>query len=484
MSYFQAIVIGLLQGVTELFPISSLGHSVLVPAWLGWDHLVSAQSAGESFFLAFVVALHVATALALLVYFREDWVRIIRAFFRTLRTRTLETPDERMAWLLIVATHPRRHHRPRPRTHAPHPVREAARRCDLPHRQRRHPTRGERVRRRSAVRKLVQSTRRRAARARKDDGSTRSDFKEAGAIGVAQIGALFAGISRSGITMVAGLVRGLDHEDAAALLVPARDTDHLRGGHLQGSRPGRPSRRRHPWPSARRRHLRGTRRLRVRAVPHAVLRDPQPDAVRDLLPRRRRDLDRPLRLNQRAPSVEPRDRRAPPSCRSPHRAKARQRLSRRERSHASQPRAGLHTMLRTAIVVAACLVVVWLELVAFVFIIRPDGSSLRDATRLLPDTLRLVRRLAADGTFRGERVRLVVLLLLYLASPLDLIPDFVPVVGFADDAIITAFALRLVIRRAGPDKLREHWPGSADGLTTLARLLRLPGVEDTPPTGI
>src|SRR5439155_8222081 len=69
ISYFQAIVIGLLQGVTELFPISSLGHSVLVPAWLGWDHLVTAQSADESFYLAFVVALHVATALALLVYF-------------------------------------------------------------------------------------------------------------------------------------------------------------------------------------------------------------------------------------------------------------------------------------------------------------------------------------------------------------------------------------------------------------------------------
>ena len=106
MSYLQAIVIGLLQGVTELFPISSLGHSVLVPAWLGWDKLVSAQSASESFYLAFVVALHVATALALLVYFREDWIRIIRAFFHTLRSRNLETPDERMAWLLMVATIP------------------------------------------------------------------------------------------------------------------------------------------------------------------------------------------------------------------------------------------------------------------------------------------------------------------------------------------------------------------------------------------
>src|SRR5205823_3132982 len=106
MSYLQAIVIGLLQGVTELFPISSLGHSVLVPAWLGWDHLVNAQSADESFYLAFVVALHVATAIALFIYFRADWARIIRGFLRTLRTRRLETPDERMAWLLVVASIP------------------------------------------------------------------------------------------------------------------------------------------------------------------------------------------------------------------------------------------------------------------------------------------------------------------------------------------------------------------------------------------
>src|SRR5207249_5556025 len=106
ISYFQAIVIGLLQGVTELFPVSSLGHSVLVPAWLGWDNLVSAQSASQSFYLAFVVALHVATAIALLVYFREDWVRIIGGFFSTLKTRRIETPDARMACLLVVATIP------------------------------------------------------------------------------------------------------------------------------------------------------------------------------------------------------------------------------------------------------------------------------------------------------------------------------------------------------------------------------------------
>src|SRR2546421_12309910 len=106
MSYLQAIVIGLLQGVTELFPISSLGHSVLVPGWLGWDRLVNAQSANESFYLAFVVALHVATAIALLIYFRADWLALARAAMQSVRTRRIDSPDARMAALLVVATIP------------------------------------------------------------------------------------------------------------------------------------------------------------------------------------------------------------------------------------------------------------------------------------------------------------------------------------------------------------------------------------------
>src|SRR5262249_20364298 len=215
MTYFQAIVIGLLQGVTELFPISSLGHSVLVPAWLGWDKLVNAQSADESFYLAFVVALHVATAIALLIYFRDDWKRIIGAFFHTLRTRRLETTDERLAWLLIVATIPAgitgialEHAL---RTLFAKPLAAAIfltlNGVIL--------VLGERVRRRAAVRKLVATHP--TAQSESETGRRLDtlDFKEAGAVGVAQIGALFAGISRSGITMVAGLVRGLDHEDAA-----------------------------------------------------------------------------------------------------------------------------------------------------------------------------------------------------------------------------------------------------------------------------
>ena len=275
LSYFQAIVIGLLQGVTELFPISSLGHSVLIPAWLGWDHLVSAQSASESFYLAFVVALHVATAIALLVYFREDWVRIIRGFFRTLRTRRLETPDERMAWLLIVATIPAgliglalEHSL---RTLFAKPLAAAifltVNGVIL--------LVGERVRRRPRCATLVAEHPTRSQRAaRRAGGSTRSSFKEAGVVGVAQIGALFAGISRSGITMVAGLVRGLDHEDAARfsflLATPiifaagvykipdlaGHLGDGIRGQALVGS------------------IFAGLAAYVVGAVPHAVLRDP------------------------------------------------------------------------------------------------------------------------------------------------------------------------------------------------------------------
>ena len=122
-----------------------------MPAWLGWDSITKAQST-ESFYLAFLVALHVATAIALLVYFRNDWVRIIGGFLRTLRTRRIETPDERMAWLLVVATIPDRDRRARLRAHAAHGLRQAARRGDLPDDQRRHPARRRMARRRSGVR--------------------------------------------------------------------------------------------------------------------------------------------------------------------------------------------------------------------------------------------------------------------------------------------------------------------------------------------
>lgn len=106
MDYAQAIILGLIQGVTELFPVSSLGHSVILPALLGWSNVVAAQSAQESFFLTFLVGLHVATALALMFFFRDDWVRIIGGLLRSMRRRRIETADERLGWLLVVATIP------------------------------------------------------------------------------------------------------------------------------------------------------------------------------------------------------------------------------------------------------------------------------------------------------------------------------------------------------------------------------------------
>ena len=215
LTYFQAIVLGLLQGVTELFPISSLGHSVLLPKLFGWDKLVAAQSSSESFYLAFLVALHVGTAIALFIYFRKEWYRIIAGFFRSLANRGIETPDERMAWLLIVATIPAgitgllfEHEL---RTVFAKPLAAAVflmvNGLIL--------LAGERYRRRAEVRQLVATH---ATTHSETEVGRRLDtlnFREAVAVGVAQIGALFAGISRSGITMIAGLARGLDHEDAA-----------------------------------------------------------------------------------------------------------------------------------------------------------------------------------------------------------------------------------------------------------------------------
>ena len=218
MNFFQAIVLGLIQGVTELFPVSSLGHSVILPAFFGWTDVVAAQTATESYFLAFLVGLHVATALALAWYFRDDWRRIIAGLIRSVQTRRIETPDQRLGWLLIVATIP----------------------AGLLGLVFEHQLRvvfakpllagillfinglillaGERLRRRTSQPRSRPLRLGPPVRDTAHDGRRELDsleFREAGAIGVFQVFALLAGISRSGITMVAGLVRGLDHEDAA-----------------------------------------------------------------------------------------------------------------------------------------------------------------------------------------------------------------------------------------------------------------------------
>ena len=103
-----------------------------------------------------------------------------------------------------------------------------------------------------------------------------------------------------------------------------------------------------------------------------------------------------------------------------------------------------------------------------------ETVGMRDALRLLPDVLRVLRRLAADKSVsRGVRIKLF-LLLGYLAFPIDLVPDFLPLIGYADDVIIMALVLRSVIRSAGPDSLRRHWPGTPAGLTVVERLAGLP----------
>ena len=212
ISYFQAIVLGLLQGVTELFPISSLGHTVLFPTLFGWNKLVDAQSQSESFWLAFVVMLHVGSALGLLAYYWRDWVQIVKAFFHTLSTRRVETPNERLAWLIIVASipagviglaleHPLRTLTAKPEVAAVFLmvnglVLFAA----------------ERFRRRAEVRELA------IREGAKPDGARELEtleYKEALVVGVAQSTALVAGISRDGVTMGTGLARGLDHSDSA-----------------------------------------------------------------------------------------------------------------------------------------------------------------------------------------------------------------------------------------------------------------------------
>ena len=224
LTYPQSIVIGALQGVTELFPISSLGHSVLLPAWIGgsWSDLVTQGDSGSGTpYLAFIVALHVATAIALLVFYWRDWVEVIGAFITTVRTRRIETSTQKFAWLIIAATipvgvlglileHPLRTLFAKPLAAAIfltlNGVVLAA---------------GEALRRRQAP-TLAEYGQRFAqtedcGAEPEVDGRRIDDlsYLEAGGIGVAQCLALLAGISRSGVTMVGGLIRGLDHEDAA-----------------------------------------------------------------------------------------------------------------------------------------------------------------------------------------------------------------------------------------------------------------------------
>lgn len=212
ISMFQAIVLGLLQGITELFPVSSLGHTILFPTLFGWHTVVKVQSQPESFWLAFVVLLHVGSALGLLVYFWRDWVEIVTAFFRSIAKRRIETPAERLAWLIVVASipagilgvaleHELRVALAKPAAAAYFLMINGVILLSA-----------DRLRRRADVRALA------AREGLNEEGGRRLeslDYKEAGIIGVAQSSALIAGISRDGVCMTAGLLRGLDYEDSA-----------------------------------------------------------------------------------------------------------------------------------------------------------------------------------------------------------------------------------------------------------------------------
>jgi uncharacterized membrane protein YkvA (DUF1232 family) len=119
------------------------------------------------------------------------------------------------------------------------------------------------------------------------------------------------------------------------------------------------------------------------------------------------------------------------------------------------------------------LVVLWLILLAVMWRAVPkDGDTLRESVRLVPDILRLVKRLAGDSELpRGIRIWLA-LLLAYLALPLDLVPDFIPVIGYADDVLAVAIVLRAVVRIAGPEALERHWPGTPAGLRIIRQLIQ------------
>jgi uncharacterized membrane protein YkvA (DUF1232 family) len=130
-------------------------------------------------------------------------------------------------------------------------------------------------------------------------------------------------------------------------------------------------------------------------------------------------------------------------------------------------------MFKIAAGLLIALAITWAVLVIGLLIARPKGGLLKEAMRLLPDVVRLLRRLAVDkGISAGVRARLW-LLFAYLAMPIDLIPDFIPVIGYADDAIIVAAVLRSVVRRAGPDAIRRNWPGTPEGLAAIWTLAGL-----------
>ena len=248
MTYPEAMVVGLIQGVTELFPVSSLGHNVLIPALIGgsWAQDLSV-SAPESPYLAFIVGLHVATAAALILYFWRDWVRLVGGFLSSLRERRIATADQRLAWMIILATIPvgiaglalehafrvvfskpvptalflalngvillggermwRGARGRSPRTRRPVPAQ--------PDGQRRRTAGTSRAGRAAAAARASRRATLEVARAvAADRRLSAMGFGQAVLIGAAQIAALLPGISRDGMVTVTGMARGVSREDA------------------------------------------------------------------------------------------------------------------------------------------------------------------------------------------------------------------------------------------------------------------------------
>ena len=213
LSYLEAVIVGAAQGVTELFPVSSLGHSVLVPALVGgqWAQDLNV-SAPQSPYLAFLVGLHVATAAALLVFFRRDWVRVLAGFVSSVRHRRIQTSGERLAWLIVAGTIPvglaglalEKTFRTTLGKPIPAAVFLMINGVVL--------YAGEVLRKRTAANDEAEPEHSGEA---VDDRLAELPMRRGVLIGSAQILALLPGISRSGIAIVAGLWRGLSHEDAA-----------------------------------------------------------------------------------------------------------------------------------------------------------------------------------------------------------------------------------------------------------------------------
>ena len=234
--YAEAILLGLVQGVTELFPVSSLGHAVLVPAFIGgtWATDMSMTNASSPY-LALIVALHVATAFALLLFFRDDWVRIFKGLVSSIKRKRIKTPYEKLAWLLVFSTIPVGLAGvvldKLLRTTLGKPVYAGAflmlnglvlylaENGAAKARAKQQSKGGRRAKSDVAadvsVRELDKHGRELPPDIAADVRLSRLNVKTGMLVGAAEIAGLFPGLSRSGATIAAGLFKGINREDAA-----------------------------------------------------------------------------------------------------------------------------------------------------------------------------------------------------------------------------------------------------------------------------